>query len=68
MFVVQREQTGESRTPDMLAPDAFPFASQVLREFYNHASVSIFETSRFVELKTARSKFNVTVVIKIFEI
>ena len=29
MFVVQREQTGESRMPDMPAPDAFPFASQV---------------------------------------
>ena len=34
MFVVQREQTGESRTPDMLAPDAFPFASQVFLLFH----------------------------------
>ena len=34
MFVVQREQTGESCTPDMLAPDAFPFASQVFLLFH----------------------------------
>ena len=57
---VQREQTGESRMPDMPAPDAFPFASQVFLLF--HALLARVLQSRecfhFWNFeKTARSKF-----------